>query len=1059
MMNRLFLGKRVALVGLLMLLAFGLGCGIFSTTNSAFAKLDEEVLEDFTQGNILYYDPSECEVTTARTGSCTAVSGDQITWIGDSYSVGAKDLITSAYPGVDLGSSIDNAGSNIMVSKRFDGSNDSNPTGIQILESIKKSGSLRSVLVFALGTNDMAGMSQPAAKQKIEKVLEIAGSDVKIVFVNAKTGKGADYSGFNAALEEVKSEHSEQVFVADWAAVVNEETFANDPTQIHPVGHFDAWVDAIKNAMPKVCTGGAGLLSGDGLAVVTWNYIAEKYAAQYNFTPEVIAAIVGNLELESSFNPFIGNGSHKGLYQSNDPGFISFITGKFGNHWGQTVSADLAEEAIKAEIDYLMDPQYGYNFNHSKFTEKLDVPTNKTGADGAAAYSDLFLVVVERAVGSPMPQPIEDPGVKTLTRTSVYQAAAKRRDNARKYYQQYLQGGGAGTVTSVSVAASGGGESAGFTWQQGWLTDGMPGLEKEDVSNLRLSETVKPGYGTSDGKPNKIVLHSTEGKTIGFAAYPVGHKFPAHFIIDLKKKQVIQNLPITDRALATSAADASSVQIEIVGFSTPSFIPDKNYYLQNFGDEEWDYLALLLIAISQETGIPLNTSMDWDINYSNTSAIRQKNREEFNNNVKGVVGHMHSPAPDTHIDPGPIWKYVEKALARNPSASKFANNSDGMGVCQECSTTGGSYSGSGLSEAQAQQMADHYKSDEVSSSEWHLPSSYGKWNCVSLSAWFIQRFTSVGKVATRWTIDSGARSMAHKMAMEHNLPESNTPKPFSIFSVTSGVTYCGSDLCGHTGIVLAVNGDDIVTIEAAYGRVGYTAIVHRKIDYFVNTRFGYTFTDLTPIMNFDELNKFFGSQSISGSYSNMDNCGGSGQMSGASDQPILPLDQESESISCDPRTRDVGVYEGHLKGKTLKVRLCAIDSIKSNSGESVGGFGIDGGNGAILVNSRVSGAYAALAARAEERGISLSAASSFRSFEHQQSLFSRHSCRSNGGCSHSCGGTETANPGCSNHEGGYAVDFNNSTAPLVSEFLQNEIEQFGLKRTVKGEPWHVSPGG
>ena len=184
-------------------------------------------------------------------------------------------------------------------------------------------------------------------------------------------------------------------------------------------------------------------------------------------------------------------------------------------------------------------------------------------------------------------------------------------------------------------------------------------------------------------------------------------------------------------------------------------------------------------------------------------------------------------------------------------------------------------------------------------------------------------------------------------------------------------------------------------------------------------------------------------------------------VSGASNRPIEPLGESSANVACDPRTRDLGVYNGYVRGSTMQVRLCAVDSIKSTGLESNGYYGIEGGNGAIIVNSRVSGAFAALGERAKEDGVALSASSSFRSNEHQQSLFSQNGCVSLGGCSYSCSGTETAVPGCSNHQAGYAVDFNvgGSWSSAVSVWLGQNIGEFGLSRTVSSEPWHVSPGG
>ncbi len=207
-----------------------------------------------------------------------------------------------------------------------------------------------------------------------------------------------------------------------------------------------------------------------------------------------------------------------------------------------------------------------------------------------------------------------------------------------------------------------GGRSA-FKWQDGWLEDdSIEGIKKQDVNGATdLSEPVNAmgSYTTEDGKPNKILLHTTEGTTNGYEAYPAGNKYPAHFIVDLKKKQGYQNFSIDQPALAIKDYDAAGpIQIEIVGFSdssSPNYTPE--YDVNKFTDEDWDYLAMLLQAISEQTGIPLTTRMVWGNNAPRLSA------NEFVN-YEGVLGHMHATGND-HRDPGNIWQYVEAAIDRN----------------------------------------------------------------------------------------------------------------------------------------------------------------------------------------------------------------------------------------------------------------------------------------------------------------------------------------------------------------------------------------------------------
>lgn len=585
-----------------------------------------------------------------------------------------------------------------------------------------------------------------------------------------------------------------------------------------------------------------------------------------------------------------------------------------------------------------------------------------------------------------------------------------------------------------------------FSWTDGWVS-GVPGLTKTDSLDAGLSEMPASAYETTDGKPNKILLHYTEGVTNGIDAFPSNNRFPSHFIVDLTKKEGFQLLTADRPSVATVSGDTTSIQIEIVGFGDPSEGGyQSNYDLHNFGDAEWDYLAVLLGAISEHYNIPLTTPVGWDV----TSVSDQSNRiplsrqSEFDA-MTGIVGHMHSPGNsngaggwlgDDHTDPGNIWPMVESAIKRNPSASAtgiatasncvssspgssttglggdsiastardlawpdkdhyseikpaFATAAKNVGLdsfgtnlseAQDCGhfvsvvmrssvdkdfpaggtgnmeeymansslyseikntgsesglkpgdilvinenskgygakdlptissesnghiyiylggsdasasasygqrtgnlgegnyfedtyngttykfrifrstviTNTGSVSG-GLTEAQAEAVAAYYRSSAVpaDNSTWRMPSNNTKWNCFSFSAWWFQILTSVGYTDSVLTWGEGAKDIAHSISQQFNLETGTTPRVYSIFSVTSGVTVCSDgNLCGHTGVVVAVNGNDVTTIEAAYGADGYTEVVHRDLSYFVNTAHpSETFVYLDTVMDQSKLN-------------------------------------------------------------------------------------------------------------------------------------------------------------------------------------------------------------
>ncbi len=263
-----------------------------------------------------------------------------------------------------------------------------------------------------------------------------------------------------------------------------------------------------------------------------------------------------------------------------------------------------------------------------------------------------------------------------------------------------------GTVHSGNSLCRCSGNTTTAKWTDGWIEDdSLTGMKKEDVngkSNLSEPANAMGSYTTDDGKPNKILLHTTEGTTNGYAAYPATNKYPAHFTVDLKKKEAHQHFSIYQPALAIKNMDAAGpIQIEIVGFSSNASAGyNASYDVDNFTDEDWDYLATLLRAISEEADIPLTSSLSWNGTAGRLSA------EDFLN-YEGILGHQHATGND-HSDPGDIWGYVEAAIER------------GGGYDAACSTGGG-----GDINETALELA--WPANEYGKHNWNEPSdSYAK---------------------------------------------------------------------------------------------------------------------------------------------------------------------------------------------------------------------------------------------------------------------------------------------------------------------------------------------
>lgn len=145
--------------------------------------------------------------------------------------------------------------------------------------------------------------------------------------------------------------------------------------------------------------------------------------------------------------------------------------------------------------------------------------------------------------------------------------------------------------------------------------------------------------------------------------------------------------------------------------------------------------------------------------------------------------------------------------AGNASAIKTSGSSSGS----SSSSTDASAVENGLTLEQAQILADYYNGDDVTVAEFDLPSGT-KENCVSLVAWVEAFFGDFYPDHTRVTWGDGYEITSY-LAQHYNVPTGTEPKLFSIFSTKGG--HWHSD--NHTGFIVGINGNKVISIEAAYG--------------------------------------------------------------------------------------------------------------------------------------------------------------------------------------------------------------------------------------------------
>ena len=620
--------------------------------------LKQENLRAASLDHSYFYDP-EADNCIESTGNGNS-DGSDVYMIGDSDTVLSESYIKEELPNITI-----NAQSSIWFAEN-------QPGLVSGVDRIKEMGN-QNILVFALGSN--GGITN----DDINKLLDATkDKDLKIILTTIYYANGFAEKQMNSSNEVVKqaAEKYDNITYMDWYAAASADPIKYmESDNIHPTAAgSEKLAEIVREAVNEVTSmrvsapsGGTG--SADYAAVYAaknanenvfdvddysqWSAmwadgnkedmkkLLENYGDLSYQLGEAInvpwIAIIVQMKYEDpnsvcGTNNFWGNGCDSSHAYRGGATIQGKNLGEGFAQYGETLSSDWYEP-----IRGITDPK--------KYLETLG-PLWVQGDPNGAGYSTIegmkkSIDALQEYIDSPEGQAI-------VTKFGNYH-------------------GGANICCNPT--------GTGVKWEDGWLADGsIPGLIREDVTGRDdLREPVNPvgSYITSDGKPNKILLHSTEGTTNGFAAYG-DNKYPAHFTLDPRKKTVSQHFSIYQPSLAIADHDKSGpIQIEIVGFSTPSSAGfSEDAYLQNFSDEDWDYLAKVLRAISEETGISLTSSVNW------ADGTKRLSDQEFVE-YKGVLGHMHVPDND-HTDPGDIWKYVDAAVKRQ-GGSSFCATGGGNG--------------------------------------------------------------------------------------------------------------------------------------------------------------------------------------------------------------------------------------------------------------------------------------------------------------------------------------------------------------------------------------------
>ena len=374
----------------------------------------------------------------------------------------------------------------------------------------------------------------------------------------------------------------------------------------------------------------------------------------------------------------------------------------------------------------------------------------------------------------------------------------------------YLQN----TTMSNDCSCSLGSKSSGTRFSDGWIVgDSVNGFHREEVMGTSREYALKVSdYGMSFKTANKDNGEKSEYKIKISTVSPKDAKpgeisnysklydgyFP-HITVDLFSERTVQHFPINKSAAYSKESNRNNViYISVVG----NFDDGSEWNLGSFdlsSTSDYAYLSKIVLGVAEQYGIP----KDKIENAASNSKLLEIASYQFNDELEKT------------------YKCISEQAKK-----------------------------SSLEEREMKRLIKHYNSSAVSAEEWNLPLGAKK-NDVSLVAYFVQRFTNIGKTDRDWGL---SRDVAKKLSEDYPRFSTGTEvKPLAVFSVTDENNQCGDYSCGHTGIVLGYKDNLVYTIEANYPDAEATIVKH-PISYFYNDANGVTFVYLESEINQEEFN-------------------------------------------------------------------------------------------------------------------------------------------------------------------------------------------------------------
>ena len=646
-------------------------------------------------------------------GGSSSVSSDgsDVTWIGDSITVMTKEKILEKMPKADIYAEVSKSFSHDYGDCHYCGGK----SGLTILQGLVSSNKLRDNLVFALGTND-----DDVREATIKRIIEIAPNVKRVVLMtNYKINDENAFTGNNAAIKAASS-IDQRFVVGDWAQAVSSDPgkyIIADSDSVHPTSEgIPLFVDTMIGALGSTGGGDGGSTSSqeccdpNGLPASDGEYASTKY----NFTEGQLRGIVAmainengekipalKTEISIFANLYEKNSKGQGNGNSEEEKLIYYVRKRHftGTGWFASSTGAAYNESYNATQEQLDAAKRVLNDGLRNIPPQI--------VEHDCIYGGACTCGVYRGTNNGAEIDMHDRSQYKRGVTILYQMGGgcngqwvfwdwanpeEKTGDPFGYYEDNPPS--AATTQATKGTSSSKASGSNVVWKDGWIESGMQGYVKEDAVE-HFGSVLDPNFGKDyytdsakgSGKgPNKILLHSVEGPGGGSSAIHFfsgnGKAVPPHFTVDMKNRKVFQHGSILKASAAIKGETygdlSAGIQIEILGYTSKSYAEQTGYpdwYLNsdtNFTEEDWGYLAELVNAISVETGIPLDSTVEWE------GEGKRLSNEEFVQ-YKGILAHKHAPGNDHTDIEGGAWERLKAALG-NFSKSQQNGCSGGGGA-------------------------------------------------------------------------------------------------------------------------------------------------------------------------------------------------------------------------------------------------------------------------------------------------------------------------------------------------------------------------------------------